>query len=215
MAFKISDFSPVAHFAINEHLILTQWNSALEHLTGMPASHVQNTNRHQEDFPLSGSLSLADAIIKSTSTDELEAVLRTTGAHPCPVLPDAWIVDNYERQLKGVHRHLQLMAMPIRDNKGNKRGAVQAVLDITNTKNAEEQLKRSHQNFVALAENIGDGFLLNQDEVFILVNKSFATLLGYSHPEEIIGRGVEELIAPTHREDFSEKHKGLLNGVHI
>lgn len=71
------------------------------------------------------------------------------------------------------------------------------------------------EDYRTLVENIGDGFLINQNERLILVNRAFARMLGYDRAEDIIGLRIEALIAPDHREAFLRKHHGKLGGLEV
>lgn len=71
------------------------------------------------------------------------------------------------------------------------------------------------EDYRILVENIGDGFLINQKEHLVLVNQAFARMLGYDRVEDIIGRRIETLIAPSHREAFLRKHHGKLGGLEV
>ena len=73
-----------------------------------------------------------------------------------------------------------------------------SVVDITQSKQAEEFLKMSEIKYRTLVENIQDGVFIIQEYKIQFANRAFARMVGYE-VEEIIGKRFEELVFP---EDF-------------
>ncbi|MDA3788993.1 MAG: transporter substrate-binding domain-containing protein, partial [Desulfobacula sp.] len=76
---------------------------------------------------------------------------------------------------------------PIHDESGKVNGLFGISRDITKHKQAEESLKESEEKYRSIFENAVEGlFQSTQEGRFISVNPSFARMLGYASPEELV-----------------------------
>ncbi len=76
----------------------------------------------------------------------------------------------------------------VRDADGNKTHNQGIVVDITERKLAEEQLRKSEEKFRRIVETAGEGFILMDENLVIVdVNEAYCRMLGYPR-EEILGK---------------------------
>jgi sigma-B regulation protein RsbU (phosphoserine phosphatase) len=76
----------------------------------------------------------------------------------------------------------------VRDAEGNKTHNQGIVVDITERKLAEEQLRKSEEKFRRIVETAGEGFILMDENLVIVdVNEAYCGMLGYAR-EEILGK---------------------------
>jgi sigma-B regulation protein RsbU (phosphoserine phosphatase) len=88
----------------------------------------------------------------------------------------------------------------VRDADGNKTHNQGVLVDITERKLAEEELRKSEEKFRRIVETAGEGFLLMDENLRIVdVNDAYCKLLGYSR-EELIGKTPLDLAT----EDFKQ-----------
>ncbi|MCD4789809.1 MAG: PAS domain S-box protein, partial [Bacteroidales bacterium] len=90
---------------------------------------------------------------------------------------------------------LETIKSPIYNKPGDVIGTVGIARNITERKQAEEDLKQSEQKYRTLVENIQDGVFFIRDKKLKFVNKAFAKISGYT-TEEIIGMDFSEFVAP-------------------
>ena len=82
--------------------------------------------------------------------------------------------------------NISLSAAPLHDVKGNATGTVGVMTDITDRKRAEEERRRSQEDYRELVETMNDGFITqDEDGIIIYVNKKMCEMLA-STREEII-----------------------------
>ncbi len=103
---------------------------------------------------------------------------------------------------------------PLLDERGAVVGALVTLTDITEQKNAQEAIKESEERYRALTEGSLQGIGILQDDRVVFVNQAFAVLLGYN-PNEIIGRPVDDFVAPSFRKLMSERRQTRLSGGEI
>ena len=85
--------------------------------------------------------------------------------------------------------------------------------DITEKKRMEEDLRRSEEKFRRIVETANEGVIVvDVDFRIVFVNALMAEMLGYAQ-EEMIGRPVEEFVAPEHRADVAIQKSLRLAGI--
>ena len=86
---------------------------------------------------------------------------------------------------------------------------VTSVVDITNLKNAYQQLEESENRFRSMFENNPVAYQsLDVNGAYLDMNQPLCELLGYAK-EELLGRNFKDYWSPEHREQFHEEFKDL------
>ncbi|HVP35528.1 MAG TPA: PAS domain S-box protein, partial [Terriglobales bacterium] len=86
----------------------------------------------------------------------------------------------------------QIIATPLKDNKGNITGAMEVVVPITERKKAEEALRESEERYRNLFENAPLGiYRTTPDGQILLANSTLVQMLGYSAFEKLTLRNLE------------------------
>jgi PAS domain S-box-containing protein len=89
--------------------------------------------------------------------------------------------------------YTRLETSPITDNHGNHVGALASVMDITEQRQAEDNLRESEEKWRSLVELAPDGIAtIDMKGVFTSVNNAFLRLTGYTK-EEIVGKHFTKL----------------------
>ncbi|OGW32914.1 MAG: hypothetical protein A2X59_08560 [Nitrospirae bacterium GWC2_42_7] len=106
-------------------------------------------------------------------------------------------VFNTGRALSVLHKHLmpdgsekifEISAFPLKDNTGNITQVIQVLRDVTECKKTEALLRTSSDEIHDLYNNAPAGYhSLDKDGIFVRINDTELSLLGYSR-EEIIGK---------------------------
>ena len=81
------------------------------------------------------------------------------------------------------------------------RGIILDFRDVTERVLAEENLRRSEQNFRTLIEKLPDAVILRKEDGTVwYANESLLKMLGYDSPEEIIGKNTLDYVHPDDKE---------------
>ncbi len=94
-------------------------------------------------------------------------------------------------------------------------GRVRALIthsNITTRKLAEQRMSQSEEQLRAIFEASRDGILVENDERIVYVNNSYARLLGYDKPEDLIGTHVSVVMSPEDGERMLEFGRRRLRG---
>jgi len=102
----------------------------------------------------------------------------------------------------------------VRDAAGNKTHNQGILVDITASKLAEAELRKSEEKFRRIIETAGQGFILmDQDLVIIDVNEAYCQMLGYSR-SEILGKTPLDFASVEFRQFMSANRKKILATEH-
>lgn len=98
---------------------------------------------------------------------------------------------------KSGERFIRVNYIPEFDSLSGEVGGFHAfVQDISESRRAEEALRKSEEWLRSIFEASRDGILVEEDEKIVYVNKSYVRLFGYDAPEELIGETVALVISP-------------------
>ena len=99
-----------------------------------------------------------------------------------------------ENQIRYVRASARLSVDP-----DSVKGLTVTLIDITDHKKAEMELKESEDRYRLLVESSPDGIIIHQDGTVIFANKAAAVLLNANKPEELAGKPVISFVHPDYR----------------
>ena len=140
MLTKIIDGSPVPTFAVNKQHKVTHWNTALKSLSGIKREEIVGTDEQWRTFYTEKRPVMADLIVDGASANEIEVYYRDK-CKKSYLSDGAYEAEDFFPILGEAGRWLRFTASPIRDSSGEIIGAIEALEDITERKNAEENLR--------------------------------------------------------------------------
>jgi two-component system cell cycle sensor histidine kinase/response regulator CckA len=85
---------------------------------------------------------------------------------------------------------------PLRDSSGAIIGLTGAMIDITQRKLAELEIRRNREWLQAILDASRDGIVAEKDETIAYANASFARVYGYDDPAELVGKPATVVLAP-------------------
>lgn len=113
----------------------------------------------------------------------------------------------------GEKRRVEISSTVVRDSKGNRMTIAQ-ILDITERKKAEQQIKESEEKFRTLAESSASAIFIIQDDVFKYVNPAMEKMFGYSK-NELIKMNFWKVVHPDDRKIVMERGKKRERGEKV
>ena len=109
--------------------------------------------------------------------------------------PGTQFYESIVRCADGVDRHFLFNKATFCDDRGRVAGIVGVMLDISERKKTEDELKRSEERFRRLFEDAVLGIFQSSPEGKIIsVNQAFAEMFGYASPQELLAEVGEEAI---------------------
>ena len=97
------------------------------------------------------------------------------------------------------------------DETGELEGVIEYVRDITQQRQALEDLRGSEENYRTLFEKSPFALVIHNDEMIINANQAAASLMGAESPEEVIGSKVIDFVHPDYRERASTRMRAILD----
>ncbi len=137
---KIIDGSAVASFVINQDHVVTHWNTAMENLSGIKKEEMVGKEGCSEVFYGYKRPTMADLIVIRASPEEIgkhyQDKYRTS-----PLIEGAYEAEDYFPELNNTGKWLHFTASPLIDDNGEMIGAIETLLDITERKELENDLR--------------------------------------------------------------------------
>ena len=156
----------VAAFTIDSFGIVTQWNTACERLTGIPAREVVGTGRHWMGFYADPRPTLADFVAQKLNPESIYDHYKNN-VKPSTLAPDCWEGTGFFPKLGNGGLYLHFTASPLLGPGGEVCGAIETLLDVTEKERAIETLiaNAQVQKELALTDKLtGIGNKRNFDE---------------------------------------------------
>ncbi len=141
----IINFLPDATVVIDGEGRVIAWNRAIEEMTGIPAEEILGKGDYEYALPFYGKRQpiLIDLVFKSQEDlDKEHAQIQRHGS--------VLVGETYAPRLRGSAHYLMGTASVLRDAEGNAVGAIEIIRDITERKQAEEELHREIAQATAL-----------------------------------------------------------------
>ena len=140
MLTKIIDGSSIPAFVISKQHTVTHWNTALESLSAIKKEEIIGTDEQWRAFYSEKRPVMADLIVNRASPSEIE--VHYPGKYRGNrLIDDAYEAEDWFPVLGKSGRWLHFTASPIKDNNGEVTGAIETLEDVTERKNAEENLR--------------------------------------------------------------------------
>jgi PAS domain S-box-containing protein len=96
----------------------------------------------------------------------------------------------------GSEKNVQVSVAPMRDSSGNLEGVITVTRDISERKVMEAELEKAAKKLRLIIESIGDMlFITDMDLNIVNANEAAVRMLGYGEEEELVGKGVTDMVA--------------------
>jgi len=151
MLAKIIDGSSIPAFVLNKQHIITHWNTALESLSAVRNEDIVGTDGHWKAFYPEKRPVMADLIVDGASPDKIASHYGDK-YKKSNLIDGAYEAEDWFPTLGGSGRWLHFTASPIKDNSGEVIGAIETLEDVTERKNAEENLRNYLQEITRAQE---------------------------------------------------------------
>ncbi|MFH1721636.1 MAG: PAS domain S-box protein [Candidatus Altiarchaeota archaeon] len=112
----------------------------------------------------------------------------------------------------GSIRHLEVVIGGILQDGKKVIGTRSYLWDITDRKQAEQEIRDSAKKYSTLVEKGHDGIIIIYKEEIRFSNKKFADLLGYDDKEQLIGLNLSDVLTAQSREFTINRYKKRING---
>ncbi|PKN10556.1 MAG: hypothetical protein CVU72_00805 [Deltaproteobacteria bacterium HGW-Deltaproteobacteria-7] len=172
---EIIEYLPDATLVIDTEGKVIAWNKAMEQMTEIQATDMLGKGNYEYALPFYGERRpiLIDLVLKSQ--EEFEARYVSTERRYMALDGEA-----YMPALRGGEVYLFGRASALRDSQGNIVGAIESIRDITDRRKAEEKYRGIFENAVmGIFQTTPEGRIID-------ANSSFARILGYESPEEVV-----------------------------
>jgi PAS domain S-box-containing protein len=193
---------PVPTFVIDRNHRIIYWNKACEELTGSSRHEMVGAYRYWLPFYTHERPSMASLVVEQ-NIKALEKFFGDKNLKPSPNLPGAYEAFEYLPNFRGRERYLYHTASPIYDEEGRIRGAVQAILDMTDREQLSRELKDSEEKFRRLVETSLDGIALHSDMKLLYVNRACLEMFDYPEASQMLGKSLLGFVDPSYRQAVS------------
>ena len=197
---------PIPAFVIGKDHRVIHWNKALEEVSGIGASSVIGTSQHWRAFYREERPCMADLLVdedQGTVAHWYPESINKSGG-----LDKAYEATQFFPDLGGVGKWLRFTVAPLRNSRGMIVGAIETLEDVTDHKQAEEDLRESENRYRAIFENTGTVTLIVEEDTTIsYANAEFEKLTGYRREEVENKKSWTEFVADEDLETMMVQHR--------
>ncbi|MFY7865112.1 ATP-binding protein [Roseateles sp.] len=204
---QILENNPVPTFVIDKDHRITHWNAACGQLTGVDSMDVVGSTEAWRPFYPQARQLLVDLIVDGSISEQRQR-LYGDNLRPSSLVLHAYETEDFFPQFGEQGRWIFCTAAPLHDIQGRVVGAIATLLDVTERRLAENQLRkhqaeledtvaertaelsRSHQELAAFMENASVGIIFSAGHHIVRSNKKFGEMFELGATEEA------ELLAP-------------------
>jgi two-component system sensor histidine kinase DegS len=140
MLSKIVDGTTIPTFVIDKNHKVTHWNTAIESLTGITRKEIIGTSDQWRSFHKAKTPVLADLLVDGVSEEDIKAKYGQS-CHRSPLIEGAYEAERLFPDLGKEGKWLDFTASPITNGQGGIIGAIETLIDVSERKDAEENLK--------------------------------------------------------------------------
>lgn len=115
-----------------------------------------------------------------------------------------YTIEHRVQAADGTWRWIEGRGQVFHDRAGRPVRLAGTIVDITERKRTERQLRESEERWRRLSEGTSEGLGIHRQGILVDVNTQLGQMLGYE-PEELIGRNLMELVAPESRDLVRER----------
>lgn len=186
--YSILQGSPIPTFVLGKDHRVIYWNRAIEVLTKIRAKDVLSTTHHWKAFYKTQRPCVADLLVD----EALDAIPRWYATHctKSKLIEEAYEGMDFFPDLGEKGKWMRFTAAVIRDSAGNLMGAVESLEDITEQKQAEEELIKIKklESLGILADGIAHDFgsLLSS-----ILRNIFLAKISVTEEDKILEQGLE------------------------
>ena len=137
----IINFFPDATMVIDQDGIIIAWNHAMEQMTGVSAPDMLGKGDREYSAPFYGERRPILIDLVTVPDEELEAGYAEVGRRG-----DVLFGEGFVNNLPGGRRYLSATAIALRDPQGKVFGAIEAIRDITERKQTDDELQKYREN---------------------------------------------------------------------
>ena len=217
---QILDSDPVATFVVDAEHRVTHWNRACEQLTGRDWWDMQGVIDKGTVFYGAERPLLCDLIVDGASAETLE-VLYHGNIRASKISEGAYEAESFFSNFGESGLWLFFTAAPLRNSEGKVVGAIETLQDVTQRRNAEDELMRhrnqlellvsertaeldsTNRELSAFMENASVGILAIADRRIVRHNKKFAEMF-LDEGQSAAGRATADFFCtPADYEEFA------------
>jgi PAS domain S-box-containing protein len=148
---KIIDGSAIPAFVIDREHRVTHWNTALEALSGFKREQMIGRDDHCRSFYSQKRPTMADLIISGASEEEIEKYYLGKSKQS-PLIEGAYEAEDFFPALGNRGRWLHFTASPLIGDDGVMIGAIETLVDVTERKELENNLRYYSQQVTRAQE---------------------------------------------------------------